>query len=65
MSEPRAKVWNREIRYGRKCVELFTNTICNSMKIRNLGLQLFGRKYVKIFASGIVVSEKITIFATQ
>ena len=35
------------------------------MKLRNLGCQFFGRKYVKNFQYGIVVSEKMTIFATQ
>ena len=36
--ESRAKVGNQGIHCGRKCVELFANTICNSMKIRILGL---------------------------
>ena len=63
--ESRAKVGKRRIRYGRKCVELFTNTICNSMKLRDLGCRFVGRKYVKKFQYGIAVSEKITIFASQ
>ena len=35
------------------------------MKTRNLTIEMFGRKYVKNFADGIAVSEKITTFATQ
>jgi hypothetical protein len=35
------------------------------VKTRNLSIEIFGRKYVKIFADGIAVSEKITTFATQ
>ena len=61
----RAKVGNREKRCGRKCAEVFTNTIRNSVKSRDLAYQNFGRKYVKIFARTIVISEKMTIFATQ
>ena len=35
------------------------------MKTRYLAIKNVGRKYVKIFADGIAVSEKITTFATQ
>jgi hypothetical protein len=35
------------------------------MKTRNLAYENFGRKYVKNFADGIVVSEKITTFASH
>jgi hypothetical protein len=35
------------------------------VKTRNLTIQNVGRKYVKNFADGIAVSEKITTFATQ
>ena len=35
------------------------------MKLRDLTVKNVGRKYVKIFADGIAVSEKITTFATQ
>ena len=65
LSEPRAKVGNREKRCGRKCTEVFTNTIRTSMKPGHLAYQTFGRKYVKNFAGAIAVSEKMTIFATQ
>ena len=34
---------------GRKCAKENFNSICNCMKTRNLGLENFGRKYVKIF----------------
>ena len=62
---PRAKVDLREIGCGRKCADKFTNTIRNLVKIRVLAFKNFGRKYVKIFAGAIVVSKKMTIFATQ
>ena len=61
----RAKVYLRRNDIGRKCVQVFTNTIHNSMKIRILAYQKFGRKYVKNFADGIAVSEKITTFASH
>lgn len=61
----RAKVSLRHFAVGRKCRDIFTNTCRNSMKLRNLGCQFFGRKYVKNFRYGIAVSEKMTIFATQ
>lgn len=61
----RAKVDLRENDAGRKCCQVFTNTACNSMKTRNLAFKKFGRKYVKIFADGIAVSEKIATFATH
>ena len=35
------------------------------MKIRILAFEKLGRKYVKNFADGIAVSEKITTFASQ
>ena len=35
------------------------------MKIRILAFEKLGRKYVKKFADGIAVSEKITTFASQ
>jgi len=35
------------------------------MKIRILAFEKPGRKYVKNFADGIAVSEKITTFASQ
>ena len=59
----RAKVDSRRNASGRKCTELFTNTIRNSVKSRDLAYQNFGRKYVKIFAGTIVNSKKMTIFA--
>ena len=61
----RAKVDLRRNGVGRKRDELFANTVCNCMKIRILAFEKLGRKYVKIFADGIAVSEKITTFATQ
>lgn len=61
----RAKVDLQRNGVGRKCAELFVNTICNSMKIRILAFEKRGRKYVKKFADGIAVSEKITTFASQ
>ena len=65
LSEPRAKVGKSGNGVGRKCAEVFTNTIRNSMKTGHLAYQNFGRKYVKNFAGAIAVSEKMTIFATQ
>ena len=62
---PRAKVDLCQNASGRKCSEVFTNTFRNSVKIRNLAFKNFGRKYVKFFADGIAVSEKITTFASQ
>ena len=50
---------------GRNCCQVFTNTCCKCMKTRYLAIKNVGRKYVKIFADGIAVSEKITTFATQ
>ncbi len=41
------------------------NAFRNFVKIRILAFKNFGRKYVKNFADSIVVSEKMTIFATQ
>ena len=61
----RAKVDSRRNASGRKCTELFTNTFRKSVKMRVLGFKNFGRKYVKFFADGIAVSEKITTFASQ
>jgi hypothetical protein len=54
-----------EIGSGRKCVHKFINAFRNFVKIRILAFKNFGRKYVKNFADSIVVSEKMTIFATQ
>ena len=60
-----AKVKNCQNGVGRNCCQVFTNTSRNCMKLRYLTIENVGRKYVKIFAYGIAVSEKITTFATQ
>ena len=64
-SGPRAKVFGFLFACGRKCAEVFINTIRNSMKTRYLACRNVGRKYVKNFQYGIVISEKITTFASQ
>ena len=61
----RAKVFGHPFACGRKCAEVFMNTIRNLMKTRNLACGNIGRKYVKNFQYGIAVSEKITTFASQ
>ena len=61
----RAKVFGLPFACGRKCAEVFMNTIRNLMKTRNLACGNIGRKYVKNFQYGIAVSEKITTFASQ
>ena len=61
----RAKVFGLPFASGRKCAEVFMNTIRNLMKTRNLACGNIGRKYVKNFQYGIAVSEKITTFASQ
>ena len=65
LEDLRAKVDLRRNGVGRKCDELFVNTVRNCMKIRILAFEKPGRKYVKNFADGIAVSEKITTFASQ
>ena len=64
-SGPRAKVFGFLFACGRKCAEVFINTIRNSMKTRYLACRNVGRKYVKNFQYSIVISEKITTFASQ
>ena len=61
----RAKVFGLPFACGRKCAEVFMNTIRNLMKTRDLACGNIGRKYVKNFQYGIAVSEKITTFASQ
>ena len=61
----RAKVFGLPFACGRKCTEVFMNTIRNLMKTRYLACRNVGRKYVKNFQYGIVISEKITTFASQ
>ena len=50
---------------GRKCRQVFTNTIRNSVKTRDLAFKNFGRKCCKKTVDSIVVSEKIITFASQ
>lgn len=50
---------------GRKCRQVFTNTIRNSVKTRDLAFKYFGRKCCKKTVDSIVVSEKIITFASQ
>ena len=50
---------------GQKCAHKVFNYICNCVKLRELTFKKLGRKYVTFFAGGIVVSEKITTFASQ
>ena len=50
---------------GQKCADKVFNDVCNCMKMRDLTFKKVGRKYVRFFARGIAVSEKITTFASQ
>ena len=60
-----AKVKNCRNGVGRNCSQVFTNNFRNYVKTRNLTIEMFGRKYVKNFADGIAVSEKITTFTSH
>ena len=60
-----AKVGKCGFCVGQKCADKVFNYICNCVKLRDLTFKKVGRKYVTFFAGGIVVSEKITTFATR
>lgn len=61
----RAKLENGRNGVGRKCADIFFIDVCNCVKMRDLTFKKVGRKYVRFFARGIAVSEKITTFASQ
>ncbi len=51
-----------QLRYfavGRKCTEVFMNTLRNSMKMRILALEIRGRKCVNIFEIILQIQKKL------